>query len=814
MNAPDRPAPDPKAQAVWLAAGLLVLAATAAYCNSFGGPFVYDDIASIPDNPTIRHLWPLPPVLSPLGGALTVSGRPVLNFSIALNYAISGLNPWSYHALNLAIHVLAGLVLFGLVRRTLRRPVWRGCFGGDTLPLALAVALGWTLHPLQTESVAYLIQRAESLMGLFYLLTLYGFVRAAESPTPGRWRVLSFVCCLLGMATKEVMATAPLLVLLYDRTFVAGSFRDALRERRNDYAGLAATWLLLGWLVASTGGNRGGSVGFGTGVHPWSYGLTQFEAVARYLELAFWPHPLAFDYGTFWVRRASEVMPPALFVVPLAAGTLVALWRWPRWGFAGAWFFAILAPSSLMPGTTQMIVEHRMYLSLAAIAAVAALGLHQLLGQRSFAVLPALALALGGLTERRCADYRSNEAIWGDTVAKRPMNAAAHNNLGVALQNTGRTAAATAHFKESLRLDPNSAETHSYYGNLLRQTGHLEESIAEFHAALRLYPDYPEANNNLGCALLDLGRTTEAMARFEAALRCKPVYAEAQCNLGDAQLHAGRPTEAIARLQAGLSLNPDYADAHYNMATALAQLGRRDEAMAEFAEALRLKPAYPEAHNNWGVTLLDLGRVREAADHFAAALQLKPDYAEAHCNLGNALLQIGRVPEAIQQLQAALRLKPDYVEAHYNWGNALAQSGRKPEAIAEFETALRLMPGHARARNNLGKLLAESDRLPEALAQFEEAARLAPDYLDAQFNLGSALARAGQPAEAIVHLEQVVRANPANAGAHVNLGSALYLAGRIESAITEYEAALRLAPASPEATRSLAIARQALAARQ
>src|SRR4029077_15512000 len=126
---------------------------------------------------------------------------------------------------------LAGLTLFGLVQRTLLRPALHPRFGADALPLALAVALLWTVHPLQTESVTYIVQRAESLMGLFYLLTLYCFVRSLDSPAPNRWQALCFAACLTGMATKEVMVSAPLLVLLYDRTFAAGSFRAAWQQR-------------------------------------------------------------------------------------------------------------------------------------------------------------------------------------------------------------------------------------------------------------------------------------------------------------------------------------------------------------------------------------------------------------------------------------------------------------------------------------------------------------------------------------------------------------------------------------------------------
>ncbi|MES1167228.1 MAG: hypothetical protein ABUL68_04430, partial [Pseudomonadota bacterium] len=245
---------DASRRSIFLGGGCIVLAAFEAYFNSFSVPFIFDDAASIAQNSTIRHLSQLGNVLSgPPWGALTVNGRPLLNLTLALNYALGGLAVGGYHGVNLAIHILAGLTLFGIVRRTLQQARLAGRFGEAALPLALCVALIWTLHPLQTEAVTYVVQRAESQMGLLYLLTLYAFIRGAASARPEKWYALSVLCCALGMMAKEVMVSAPLMVLLYDRTFVAGSFGRAWRERWRWYGGLAATWLVLGWLMLGPG---------------------------------------------------------------------------------------------------------------------------------------------------------------------------------------------------------------------------------------------------------------------------------------------------------------------------------------------------------------------------------------------------------------------------------------------------------------------------------------------------------------------------------------------------------------------------------
>jgi Flp pilus assembly protein TadD len=557
---PPKPSPWDSRWFPFVAGGLLILAALAAYHNSFSGPFIFDDELWITKNPTIRHLWPVWPVLSPPPG-LIVRGRPLLNFSLAVNYALGGTNVWSYHALNLAVHIIAGLALFGIVRRTLRQPAMRGRFPAGA-GLAFAVALIWMLHPLQTEAVTYVIQRAESLMAMFYLLTLYCFVRGTDSRAPGLWQALSIAACLCGMATKEVMVSAPLIVLLYDRTFVAGSFREAWRQRWRVHLGLAATWLELTYLMAGIGG-RG--AGFELGVTGWTYALTECPVVVHYLWLAVWPHPLILDYGGDVVKHAAEAAPYALILAVLVGGTVVALWRWPAWGFAGAWIFAILAPtSSFVPVAFQPMAEHRMYLPLAAVVAVVVLGIHAGLGRRSVAVYLALAMGLGLLTARRNEDYRSELAIWHDTVAKRPGNPRAQYYLGL----------------------------------VLARAGQLPEALEHFQEAVRDKVDYAEAYNNTGTCLLLLNRAAEAVGQYEQALAYKPDYPEAQCNLGIALFNLGRFEEAAKHYQEAVRLQPDYADAHSSLAAAWERMGRTAEAIGQYEEALRINPGMAAARNS------------------------------------------------------------------------------------------------------------------------------------------------------------------------------------------------------------------------
>jgi tetratricopeptide (TPR) repeat protein len=739
-------------------------AAVLAYCRTFSVPAIYDDDASIADNPTIHHLGTafFPPSYA------TVGGRPILNLTLAANYAISGNRVWSYHALNLLIHILAGWVLFGIVRRTL------SLLAVAAAPFAaFCVALLWTLHPIQTESVTYIVQRAESLMGLFYLCTLYFFIRGATGEGRGEnsWFFLSVAACLLGMASKEVMVSAPVVLLLYDRAFLAGTFSVAWTRRKWVYVGLASTWLALPFLVMSTHG-RGGTAGFGSGVSMGSYILTEFPAVVHYLRLSLWPRPLVFDYGTTVAPFSLKVLLSALIVAGLLASTVWALVKRPALGFLGAVFFAILAPSSsFIPVASELMAEHRMYLALIPIVVLAVLGACRGLGRAALPACLFAAVVLGVGTYIRNEAYASNERIWSDTVEKLPQNERAHNNLGIALFDQGRILEAIAQYEKVLQIKPDLAEAHTNLGNALAKIpGRLDEAIAQYKEAVRLKPGYVPAHFSLANAFDDEGHTDEAIEQSGEALRIRPTSAEAHSNLGgELSKVPGRMNDAIDEFEVAIRLKPELAEAHSGLGTALSKVpGRMDDAIAQCQEAIRLNPDDAKAHNNFGNVLIKSpGRAADAVAQFLDAVRLDPDMAAAHNNLGNAFSGQGRTDEAIVQFKEALRLMPNSPEAHSNLGNAFARApGRLDEAIAQYTEALRLNPNYVSAHNNLASALNAEGRPAAAVAEFEEALRLNPDVPAIHLNLALALLKLpGRSDDAVIHLNAVLRLQPGNATA-------------------------------------------------
>lgn len=622
----------------WLAVAAIVLALAAAYANGLTGPFVLDDIGSIRDNLTIRRLWPLDEVLRPPPGrGETVEGRPILNLSFAVNHALSGPGVRGYHVGNVAIHILATLALFGVVRRTLRRGPGDPPAGATAL--AGLAALAWGLHPLQVESVTYLSQRAESLMGLFFLCSLYAAIRAAGTErhrTP--WTAASVAAAWLCVGTKEVAVALPLVILVYDRTFLAGSPGGTWRARRGLYAGLGLAWVLLAALVAATG-DRGGTIGAAAGITPWEYALCQARGLVHYVRLAVWPTPLVFDYGSDFVTF-REALPWGLMVLGTLGLVVRGVVRRTPLGFLGAWFFLILGPSSsVVGGSRQMLSEHRLYLPLAAVIVALGLVLHRVLGRRLTVAGPGLLAALAVSTVVQNGAYASAASLWNQVVARRPSNHWAYNNLGVALADElGRPAEALAAYQASLRIRPDYAEAHTNLGNLyagaLRRP---EDARAAYETALRLKPGHAETHYNLARLLAEeLGRPEDARRHYEAALASRPGHVEAHNNLG--ALLAGplrRPSEARSHYEAALALRPGHLGARINLAVLLAdQLGQPQVALAQYAEVLRLQPGHREARYNLGALYANhLDRPDLARAEFEAVLRLDPGYEPARTAL-------------------------------------------------------------------------------------------------------------------------------------------------------------------------------------
>jgi tetratricopeptide (TPR) repeat protein len=611
---------------------VLAIVTIGVFANGFRGAFLFDDRYNIHDNPRVHALWP-PDWLE--------GQRPVTDLTFAVNWAAGGDDAWGFHLVNLAIHVAGGLLLFGIVRRSAMRltPPREAAW------FAFSAALLWLVHPLQTQSVTYIVQRSESLMGMLYLLTLYTAIRAhAVSWRIPRaaWTIAAVAACALAQGAKPVAVTAPIIIMIYDRALLFDTLRAAWRMRWGLYVGLAATWLVTVALgvphgLLETTPDADAVIGLGVaGLSPWTYLCTQASVILHYLKLTIWPQTLVLDY--LWPISAGlgDAVAPGLLMVALLVVAALAFRYRPWLGFAALWFFIVLAPTSSVVPIADPAFEHRMYLPLAGVVIVALAGLWGVVNRltaRQPRAHPVRVMSIGTFvgiaaiasaarTVERNRDYHSAVDLWQRNADDRPHNPRAYNNLCQALNDARRNT----------------------------------EALAACDRALQLKPDYADALNNLGNVLLALGRTEEAAEACRQALKSKPDFADAHVTLGYALTLLGDLEGAIEHESAALALQPDNVRALNNLGNALARRGNRNEARRVFEQALALAPHNAETHNNLAWLCARSGDYPAAAVYLERAVELAPALVTTRFNLGEAYRKMGRHADARREFLHALRL--------------------------------------------------------------------------------------------------------------------------------------------------------------
>ena len=575
-------------------------------------------------NEQIRHLSTS---LAPTEQGSPLAGRPLVSLTFAINYALGGLNVRGYRLVNIAIHVLNALLLFAIAARTPSGPRCRACRERRIRGRADLDGPSARHRAGRLRLAADRVDDGDVLPGHAVLRSACPRrVRRIRPPLPkdsSAWLGSSVACCALGMACKETMVVAPVVVLLYDRTFTFGSFREALRRRGRYYAALCATWLVLVALLWSS--PRGDSAGFaGASVSPWTYLLNQSVMIVRYLRLAFWPRGLVLDYGEPLHVTFADVAPYAIAVATLLAATIIALVRNPSLGFLGAWFFLTLAPtSSILPISTEVGAERRMYLPLMAIVTAVVVVVRRFVGARvrgsrpahprtgapanlAFAVLAVL-LSLG--TVQRNREYLSGLTLWQSVLDRWPPHARAHRNLAAELKLANRP----------------------------------DEEIVHLRAAVK---DLPGIRNVLGLELLALGRNAEAADELRTYVRDYPRDADAWANLGNAFSALGRNDEALQAFQRAIAIDPNNGLSQRNLALQFLQQNDFDNAVSHAREAARLTPNDPAAHNLLGLALIGQQKIDEAIAEFRASLALQPGNNDAAGYLERTLKATARSPRA------------------------------------------------------------------------------------------------------------------------------------------------------------------------
>jgi tetratricopeptide (TPR) repeat protein len=582
-----------------------------------------DDEALVTDNPFVRAGFTARGVAWAFTTIDVEYWHPLTWLSHMLDCQLFGFNAGAHHLVNVLLHTVNALLLFGVLYRMTAAP-WRSAF--------VAAVFAW--HPLHVESVAWIAERKDVLSTLCWMLTLGAYLRYVALPT---LRSYGLVVCffVLGLMAKPMVVTLPVVLLLLDFWPLSRPRTACLIWEKLPLLGLST----LSIIVTFIGARLSGQVA-NIEILPIQVRIgNAILSYVHYVLKTFWPYGLAVYYPFHGGLSVVAVTSAAVVLVLATALAIRSASRHPHVLTGWGWYLITLSPVVVMvhSGTAAMADRYMYIPSIGLFILVAWLVPGEVIEkplQRMCAAATATVLlgACAALCWFQVHYWKDSVTLFQHTLDVTTDNFLAHNNLGAALVNQGNVSDAIGHYEQ----------------------------------ALRIKPDYVLAHFNLGNALIRQGRLPEAVAHLEQAVLLKHGYAEAHYNLGCVLIRLRKLPEAIAHLEQIVRLKPEYAEAHYQLGVALFGQGEVEEAMAHYERSLQIKPDYAEAHNNLAIVLVRLGKVPEAVKHFELALHIRPNYAEAYNNLGNALFEMGKVQEAVGHYEQALRIKPDYAEARNN----------------------------------------------------------------------------------------------------------------------------------------------------
>ncbi len=701
------------------------------YSNTAQAPFILDDLPHIKGNPHI-HLSELS--VEGIIRAVVKSParrRPVANISFALNYYFHEQNVLGYHLVNILIHIATGILLYLFVKTTLielksKRPMVKAevheCDQStisDPAFIAFFAALIWLVHPIQTQSVTYIVQRMNSMSAMFYILSMLLYVKGriaqkqtkAESfpekcaPPHRNWCHIppgkfftgqvgsygppasrkhipatsyffpihstlcytgSFFAGIMALGSKEIAATLPFFIILYELYFIQDLSWAWLKRYFFLFACILTAFtgcmfLCAGEQVVEAISSTYGIVDF-TVIQRL---LTESRVVILYLSLLAFPHPSRLNLDHDFSISTSLIDPVTVLISIMAIIGLVVIAiylanRERLFSFCIFWFLGNLAIESSIIGI-EIIYEHRLYLP----SMFVSLGL-VILACRCFRLKWLIATSLCGVvavcsiwTYTRNDTWRSGVTLWQDSVSKSPEHIRPRFNLGNALLRHERA----------------------------------QEAVLEYNKALSMRPNFQRIHYGLGNALVALGRTNEAIHHYKEALRIDPYYAAAHQSIGVALSNDNRLDEAIIHYKKALSISPYCEECHNNLGTAMFTQGKLDKAIEHYTKALQIDPGSVSVHKNLGLVLVCKGRLDRAIDHFQIAVQMKPNDIRAQSDLRNALAIQKRIKDAVEGMHKALMIDPHVMAFNQNLETLIKKRSDLDKALAQYQRALSMQSG-------------------------------------------------------------------------------------------------------------------------
>jgi len=665
----------------WLSCLLICIVGILVYSNTFQSSFHFDDEPSIVANAAIKNLADVKAIwgFSP--------ARFVTYLTFAFNYHLGGLNVVGYHIINLLVHIATALVVWQLALQLFRTPALEKEGVSKRAPLlALGAALIFVAHPIQTQAVTYIVQRAASLATLFYVLSLTSFLEGRQVQIDGGKRLstvilfsISALAGLLALFSKEIAVTLPVAMLMVEFFFLRS-------KHRVNWKFILGVLGLFALVVAFLVSRNLMSLVDTTMTSRGQYLLTQSKVLLSYIGLLVVPVGQSVDH---FVPVSRSVLEQTTFfsILLLVALALLGIRLYSRKrviSFGIFWFLLTLLPESSIIPLKDLMFEHRLYLPMVGLSLLLVDLVYQFSrrGNPTFliSILVMLTGILGWVTYDRNEVWKDDLTLWSDVIAKSPTNPRGYHGRGLAYADRGMLELALADYSRAISLDPSFAPPHQNRASIYIKKGMLDAAIADCSQALAL---------------------GNVMSYQEARIFI---------NRGRAYMMKNQIDSAFADLNQAIQIDPNDPTAYLDRAIIFIHRKEKQKAIDDYSRSLALDPQNPIVLNNRGMILKDSGKLGEAITDFGKAIKAQPNFPQPYLNRGLVMIMKGDFDSSIADFSAFLRLAPNNFDGYFSRGMAYERKLEHERAIADFTRACDLNPSYgpvyierARARIGLGQ---------------------------------------------------------------------------------------------------------------
>ncbi len=581
----------------------LLLLGTLIYSNTFYSSFYFDDTGSIVNNSAIRNILNLQAIWN------FWPTRFITYFSVALNYHLSQLNVFSYHLFNLTVHLSSAILVWWFMLLTFSTPAMNGKkITKHANLIAFFAGLLFMTHPIQTQGVTYIIQRAVSLATLFYLASLSLYVKSRLLQQQGKRPIVSrlFYCfslitAVLAMFTKEMTITLPLMLLLYEACFLKTKERLNWRYLVLFFATILIIPLTM-FLTKSVdfiGIRR--ILGPTPNIYPWQYLLTQFRVIVTYLRLLFIPINQNFDYDYHIAKNLLElpILASLILLVSILTIAIRIFSKYRLISFGIFWFFLTLLPESSIIPIQDIIFEHRLYLPMVGFSFFLVSLIYYIFENKTLKSMVIVLLIITScyaiLSYRRNLIWKNEFTLWNDTVYKSPKKARPYDYRGLAYIDQGNFTQAISDCTKAIEINPKDENAYYGRGNSYYKQNNFSQAISDYNKAIEINPNFTEAYFNLGFAYCKQGNFTQAISDYNKAITINPNFANAYIGRGLAYESQGNFAQAIFDYTKAIEINPNLALTYNNRGLAYYMAKEYDKAWADVHKAEELgHPVNPE----------------------------------------------------------------------------------------------------------------------------------------------------------------------------------------------------------------------------